>query len=196
MGVDVVMLAKISEELTDKQIKQLSYKISEAIGHNQFWAEPKKGTFALVRTDDEYDYERLPRDISQTGTLLSVQTTWRYYGPGYTRGPWPTIAATIEWLKRNGFDVYYGGDGGQPLFLMDAVAMENIWDCFAKTGYSIYQGGFTSKDRQYECPYCEGPTYNYMVGDYGKTLTNGCPGCGTRYSTEDGGQHWTEVETK
>lgn len=196
MGVDAVLLAKTNEELTDKQIKQLSYKISEAVGHQHFWAEPKKGTFALVRAGDEYDYERLPMGMSQAGTLLSVQTTHRYYGPHYTRGPWSIIAATIEWLTRNGFAVYYGGDGGDSLSYMDSVAMEDMWDCFAKTGYSTYQNVFTPKDRQYECPYCEGPTYNYMTGNYGQTLTNGCPGCGTHYSTADGGQHWTEVESK
>ncbi len=27
-----------------------------------------------------------------------VNTLWRYYGPGYERGPWPEIRRCIDWL--------------------------------------------------------------------------------------------------
>jgi hypothetical protein len=53
------------------------------------------------------------------GSTHSVDQLWRYYGPGYERGPWPHIAAVLMTLHASP-DVeavwYYGDceDGCEP----------------------------------------------------------------------------------
>lgn len=43
--------------------------------------------------------------------LVEVQEGWRFYGPGYMRGPWNRIAEAIRFLRGlPGATVYYGGD--------------------------------------------------------------------------------------
>jgi hypothetical protein len=53
------------------------------------------------------------------GATHEVYQLWRYYGPGYERGPWPRIAAALMALhaSQNIESVWYFGDcddGAQP----------------------------------------------------------------------------------
>lgn len=47
-----------------------------------------------------------------TGATHEITQYWRYYGPGYERGPWPSIAATLMALYacENVEVVWYFGD--------------------------------------------------------------------------------------
>ena len=58
--------------------------------------------------DDGHGYPALRRwGIDGNMRLLSISTLDRYYGPGYERGDWPTIAGTIATLRQFGPTWYY-----------------------------------------------------------------------------------------
>jgi len=58
--------------------------------------------------------EIIPADTSApAGATYEIQRLgWRYYGPGYERGPWPLLAATLMALyaASNVEAVWYFGD--------------------------------------------------------------------------------------
>ena len=81
-----------------------------------------------TRNGEEPDlYDSLPKGAAiieaeewmQDGCTHAVNQEWRYYGPGYERGPWPRIAAILMTLMASE-DVetvwYYGdcSDGDEP----------------------------------------------------------------------------------
>ena len=81
-----------------------------------------------TRTGKEPElYDSLPESAkiidaeewAQKGSTHEVDQVWRYYGPGYERGPWPRIAAVLLTLMASE-DVetvwYYGDckDGDEP----------------------------------------------------------------------------------
>lgn len=57
---------------------------------------------SLIKTDD---------DVCE-GATHEVEQSWRYYGPGYERGPWPMIAAVLMVMhaSEDVETVWYFGD--------------------------------------------------------------------------------------
>jgi hypothetical protein len=179
MGVDVNMLATTAKQLSDVDIRNLSYRLCEAFGYQEFWQDVRKGQFALSRViEDSYAYEWLPKHVARdSGTIIMVNQSWRYYGPGYERGSLPTIIGVAEWLSRNNLDVWYGGDSDERVYLFDSVARDKLREHFAKNGGGPYRSGFGSGDYKLECPYCVNPLRVYIWGPAG-ARSYSCPGCG------------------
>lgn len=181
MGVDVNMLATTTASLSEQDVRNLSYRLCEAFGYETFWLDVKAGQFALsIVKPDDYPCEWLPleaRTTCQAGTILIVNQGWRYYGPGYERGPLPTILAVAEWLTRNGLQVWYGSDSHSSVSLLDAVAKEELWNHFAKNGGEPYRSGFGGRDPKLDCPYCINPMRVTTWGPY-EQRSYVCPGCG------------------
>ena len=52
------------------------------------------------------------REWACEGATHEIEQCWRYYGPGYERGPWPSIAAVLMALHAspNVETVWYFGD--------------------------------------------------------------------------------------
>ena len=52
------------------------------------------------------------REWTQESCMHEILQPWRYYGPGYERGPWPLIAAVLMILfaSENAETVWYFGD--------------------------------------------------------------------------------------
>ena len=52
------------------------------------------------------------KDNPPEGATHEITQNWRYYGPGYERGPWPSIAAVLMALHAcsNVVTVWYFGD--------------------------------------------------------------------------------------
>jgi hypothetical protein len=55
---------------------------------------------------------RPEKESSCEGANYEIDQCWRYYGPGYERGPWPSIAAVLMALhaSQNVETVWYFGD--------------------------------------------------------------------------------------
>ena len=65
------------------------------------------------------------------GATHEIDQCWRYYGPGYARGPWPIISATLMALYscENVAEVWYFGDGSsiESKFTKDQVHEYNTY---------------------------------------------------------------------
>jgi hypothetical protein len=69
-----------------------------------------------------------------------VRTSWRYYGPGYERGPWPEIRRMIEWLWTETWDeVRYGGDHTEDVPIITGADVEAIQAHYDEYGHEPYR---------------------------------------------------------
>jgi hypothetical protein len=78
------------------------------------------------------------------GTYASFDTLWRYWGPGYERGPLFEIMgviATAFWAFE-GHTVYYGGDHEDPLPVMDGIRFAELWKHYASDAADDYRNSF------------------------------------------------------
>lgn len=81
----------------------------------------------------EWEVEAPYSDEEAAGATHRLWNGWRYYGPGYARGPWPLIAATILSLMQceNVESVWYYDDTGdcpkEPFTLDDIAEMNRYW---------------------------------------------------------------------
>lgn len=98
MGIDARIEFRPTTRLTEKERKHLAARLNEAMG-----------------SVDYCFYE----DVDGAAPTYSLINPWRYYGPGYERGPWPSIAAVLMALHASP-DVekvwYFGdcSDGDEP----------------------------------------------------------------------------------
>lgn len=69
-----------------------------------------------------------------------VENSWRYYGPGYERGPWPEIAATLLYLMAapNVDGVWYDGDSADSPEAFDVSRLDEINDHWLRHGTRPY----------------------------------------------------------
>lgn len=79
------------------------------------------------------------------GTYASFDTLWRYWGPGYERGPLFNIMgviATAFWAFE-GNTVYYGGDTDyEDIPVMDGVRFAELWKHYASDAADDYNNSF------------------------------------------------------
>lgn len=81
------------------------------------------------------------------GTYASFDSLWRYWGPGYERGPLFDIMgviATAFWAFP-GHTVYYGGDSGEfgdDLPIMDGIRFAELWKHYASDAADDYRNSF------------------------------------------------------
>lgn len=61
---------------------------------------------------------------------LELRCITRFYGPGYERGPWPLIYAALRALLviYPGATIRYGPDGDDPIRIVDAEFLEQMWE--------------------------------------------------------------------
>jgi len=166
MGVDALFGVVPKEDLSNKEVLELSYRLAEAIGYDYFFIDRENGIHAITKQDDG---------------SLRVNAVFRYYGPGYERGPWPLIAGVLEWLRRNiDGTVVYGDDSSYKFIEVTDEFMDEMWSYFAEKGHHDYfHYGATGKVM---CDFCRKPMT--PVGwSYGKTLWL-CHGCGYKTETE------------
>lgn len=160
MGVDAEIYFDPGRPFTDADVVSWNWRLIEAMGCGG------PDDTKLVRRVDGYDYD--------TGAPLELATHHRYYGPHYERGPWPEIAGMITWLRLNfpAGKVWYGGDSGDSLPLVDDVLMARNWEHWATHGGIPYRscgkplgpvccgvgtfrnGGCGARDCCY-CPVCQ-----------------------------------------
>jgi hypothetical protein len=50
----------------------------------------------------------------QPSGRVEFMSMWRYWAPGYERGPWPRIAAVLALASATGREVRYGNDCNEP----------------------------------------------------------------------------------
>lgn len=91
------------------------------------YVKTKNGELPNFCNDLPRGAELIPYDdCGGVDATFEVSTTWRFYGPGYERGPWPIIAHTLMALLAcdNVDAVWYfsdASDGGEPQFTREQV---------------------------------------------------------------------------
>lgn len=108
-----------------------------------------------VKTRDGKEPElvdSLPRDCSVQvqaewaveGATHEIHQCWRYYGPGYERGPWPRIAAVLMSLFAcsNVEHVWYFGDCGDEGEPITPAQVMEICAHYMRVGDRPYRTGF------------------------------------------------------
>lgn len=109
MGVDVNLYAQ--GVVTDDELVAANAYLTEHLGEH-----------------DEHD-EWLSRSDSYDTPRVEFCTWNRYYGPGYERGPWPTIYGHIRALRAAlpKCAIHYGGDSDEWGVECDDAYLEEIW---------------------------------------------------------------------
>ena len=121
MGIDVRYIVRLPAglHLGDDEIGAIGRDIEPLLG-NDYWR--------IRPWDHEYS---IGTGETQPGEqLLVVDTLTRYYGKGYSRGPWPTIRKVIEYLVRRFPDgeVFYGSDSDTATIVTDEfLADTDAW---------------------------------------------------------------------
>lgn len=168
MGVDAIIGVRFQDSLPSVDIESLQYDLREAIGDH----------YLTIETNQYWLGENVH------GFIIGG-TCWRYYGPGYERGPWPTIAATLRWLRirfPNG-EVCYSGDSSdvcQPFSIEKENAM---WEHWVAVGGQPYRMGFGSIGQiDHKC--CG--RLIMTNGGCGSDLYGSCLGCGKNYKRING----------
>jgi len=196
MGVDARMVVRLASPLTDAEIVDASYRLSEACGHHEvFWQSNDESMArgemrrALNRVppagDEESEYRACGIEAGD-GMLVWVSLWGRYYGEGYERGNLWTFIAVAEWMERNfhGCRVFYGGDTGESLEPFSAREREELIAHWAANGGRPY---YAREGKSYPswygdehplrptCPLCQYKATQYGSGrEFASWQCDGC----------------------
>jgi hypothetical protein len=87
--------------------------------------------FVKARVDFD-QWSSLERSKYEDDGRVELSTGHRYYGPGYERGPWPSIYGEIRVMQAAfpGASVYYGGDSSDYGELCTDDFLAEMWAHF------------------------------------------------------------------
>ncbi len=200
MGVDAVMIVRLTEHPSDRTVQQWSYRLAEAVGADHFFVDDDDAAIAKavakgrpprralnLCTPEDYSYSLRGMDSEDGSSHLDVSLGGRFYGPGYERGdPWVYLAVA-EWVERNlpNATVFYGGDSDTHLDPFDRPAREALVAHWATHGGRPYRGSMWSGGAhplQPTCPLCSEKAAQFGSGGGYAAWT--CLGCA---------RHWVWV---
>ena len=139
MPVDAHVFATADEEVDEQFVRTLAADLADFLGADRFRNDD--GTSAVQKVA-RANYNFLPDDLPHAPSVLQVELSSPYYGPGYERGSWPEIAAVLEFLRRRlpGGRVWYGNDGGDWVREVTIESLDALWDHWARNGSRPYYG--------------------------------------------------------
>jgi ribosomal protein L37AE/L43A len=207
MGVDAQILLKITNPASwvdPVQLRQLSARLTNVIGHEQFFLRPEENRHALSFTIDENakypdEYEEIhgkpfdrsaPAIYSQDGDdivakpneqFIELHIFGRYYHEDYARGDWKTLSWIMLWCVYNipDCEVWYGGDSsGCVAELMTPERMNKMTKYYLTRGNDDY---WMNEKTLYRCDFC-----GCGVVQNGGSNTVGfwtCNSCGSQWVT-------------
>jgi len=196
MGVDAVMYVTTKQELTEDDVLNYAYDLSEAFGaapffivrpDNEFNQEPHHCLTLVARSPEDYEYY-IPDAVS----IIQVHLRSRYYGNGYERGDAPTILAVAAWLESRipGATIWYGGDySGVDETPFNETERQKLWEYFCQVGHKFYTG-VSEDDAGLTCDLCKKPLVRYGWGEGYAAYR--CPSCEYTVETRDGGETWAK----
>lgn len=181
MGVDVVLLATIPDNLRIPLEEQLAVSVEFAtiIGDGGFYIRTDEVTGELMG-----EHALSFKEDKDGHQVVSVNTWMRYYGEGYERGRWPIIRSMIEWLwfRFPGCEIQYGGDNSDEYEVVTPESVAEINAHFLANGTRPYQMYFGEFGNHPTCPACRVAVIN--VGGGGATEFWRCLSCGQRFLTK------------
>jgi hypothetical protein len=124
MGIDAVI------HIRGIRNAQLLEELNERIGSVLFEQDRNEKYGNYFAFSDDFDDE------------AEFQTVWRYWGPGYERGPWFDISGVLmAAMGMTGMEVCYGGDTDEPE-LMTPERLAHYWQHFCGPNGNDYRGHF------------------------------------------------------
>lgn len=167
MGVDTILEFRYNPEKQDLQ--DLNYRFREANPGVVY--DYGEGDVQSAFTNGR-EWQGVGKDKPY---VLSVRTLFRWYGPGYERGPWPQLSAAIRWLLYNTEEVWYWNDYAEnrpnPITFEQLEEFDKHW---ANVGGLPYRGYMT--EGREKGPLCCGfPTEPWIWG--GGNVGFYCPAC-------------------
>jgi len=199
MGVDAVVYLVVPERAfmsnAADEVLSLSCDMVEAFGADYFsiyrpgaqsWHP--KGQHALeIMPPPSADDWRYPVPARPNDLILELNIHTRYYGEdGYERGDLPFILAVTQYLQDRlpAAKIYYDGDSGDELRLLDEPRRKRLWQHFVEVGHKPYNGFFGADKKNTTCEFCKRPRNNYG-GGHGREFES-CDSCGSHVITQGG----------
>mgnify|MGYP003575341058 CR=1 FL=1 len=148
MGVDAVMAIKVPTPVSDADLATWNYKVLDVFGPEPFFLyEPDMVPLSRVTETEYYGLSG--------GTVITVNLTTRYYGPGYERGNFPLVYALGAFLERVvPGSVWYGGDSDDCLRPFGDFARTLLLLHAAKNGRRPYVSHFDRDEPRDSKPSC------------------------------------------
>lgn len=182
MGVDAIVIARTPVRLTDDQIRRYSWLLGSSLGSNLLF-RPTCGGNNITRVD-VVDIEPIPDEDRSLCVKINLMS--RFYGPGYERGHWPTVAAAIMWVRAQGWDAFYGGDSGVGIVPVTDEVLAGLWAYWCANGSRPYMPA--SPDAPL-CPLCQERMTKRMWGP-GDMAGAECWGCGAHMMRRSADAPW------
>lgn len=161
--------------MTEIEVRQLGWQACDRFG-GMFWTDWEKGRAALNR----YVPPRWSDFKPKAETVLKINTTNRYYGPGYERGPVLDFINLAGWLDERlpGCQVWYGPDHDDAPRPFTNEERRALWDHFVEHGHHPYRDIPRFGMYPPDCTFC----YSPMTVHLGYSGHSGgrarCIGCG------------------
>jgi hypothetical protein len=205
MGVDAEIVFALSQEPTEKRLREIQYFLMERVDKDPFFCEMYKSgsdkekearMFLVPIAGDGRDYDQegyIPFDGFDHGlpsNSVMIRLWGRYYGPGYERGDALNLMAIVLslWSLPDVTQVFYGGDSGgasgEPFTREKAHEMI---DYFCQVGNAPYRKAFDSgpgeKGSKPLCSFCHEPMIRNGIGR--RFASFFCNGCGETMKLRD-----------
>jgi len=193
MGVDLRLAFSIDREIKKEEMRDITYRIAEAVGSGFFYLGKGKEDGTLAFSQKEYYKDNYVGDKS--GYVYEYEGLSRYYGEGYERGHFPNIYMTILWLRLNfpKVTIYYGSDSYEEIDVLTISKQNKLLKHWASVGGIPYrQCG--RMDYEKMCPLCQKEMSQYGFGGGGSYAAFNCLGCGWKQITRDKGVTWSDKD--
>jgi len=139
MPVAALIIATTNDQFSAAEIDQLNLDMIDQMGQ-QFCGIDDRAVSNGV--DDEL--LDLPDNFPSSQTIVVCHPNSPYYGPGYERGSWPTLAALIEMLGHRipNSTVWYGEDSSGQVELATEKWLREMWNYWSANGCRPYSRKF------------------------------------------------------
>lgn len=198
MGVDAEMVVVAPQVLTDRDLLRLAYETCGGFGTERFFIsrdDTYGGPHHALTPGTSYALDPHP----EPGYVFTVRLWQSYYGPGYERGDLPFLLGLRRWFesKLPGARVYYGGDSGEALTLLDDDVERELWQHFIthqRFPYITHKRSLLGGDG-IDTPHCDLCDEDLLRNGFGANYGGfWCAGCGYEVETRDGGKTWGQRE--
>jgi hypothetical protein len=204
MGVDAEMVFTMTQEPTEKRLREIQYQLMERVGKEIFWRESvddsgQKQPQMFLEPWFEEEYSCFDGPRLGLRNMVRVKIWSRYYGEGYERGPGLQLAAAmLVLLSQPDVDrVFYGGDSsGIEGEDYTRERVHELIDYYCRFGHESYRRpGFQPHgERTGEPPKCTYCHIEMIRSGYGQHFASFfCSGCGETLKLGDADyDKWTD----
>ncbi len=138
MPVDCYIFVTLNKPIEHEELAGLRSDLAEVLGERRLLTYEGHDALSVMDTGDFL--LGLPDGLPHAECILQCTLCTPYYGPGYERGYWPEIVATLEYLNRRCThgEVWYGRDDGNWVQNVTPQYLDELWNHWATYGGRPY----------------------------------------------------------